>query len=346
MIAIYLKAHASRQAWRECCFRHRSGFTLIELLGAIAIIAALTVCPAAPPSPSMIPVGLADTTYAQGKSYFGRSNYVEYIAGDMPLIISAPHGGTLRPAEIPDRRNGEFTSDAYTEELARTVQQMFRSRFGHCPHVVLCRLDRRKVDCNRGIQEGADDHPGARQAWTDYHRFIEIARSNVLASAGTGFYIDLHGQSHPIKRIELGYCLTDSLLTNADRVVNGAAFADHSTIRTLARRTGVPFAELLRGTNSIGGLLAARGYPAVPSPVMPDPGPGNSYFDGGYSARRHSSLNGGTIDGVQMEVNYTGIRDNPANRTNFSLALMEAINAYFVSYYGLDLNTGKAFGSK
>ena len=200
------------------------------------------------------------------------------------------------------------------------MRQAFHNRFGHFPHIIICRLDRRKVDCNRDMVEGAGEDRGARQAWNDFQRFIEIARSNVLASAGRGFYIDLHGQSHAVKRVELGYCLTDSQLTNADRVLNEPAYADRSTIRSLARRTGVPFAELLRGTNSIGGLLAARGYPAVPSPTMPDPGSGNSYFDGGYNARRHSSVNGGAIDGVQMEVNYTGIRDNAVNRTNFSLA--------------------------
>ena len=63
--------------------------------------------------------------YEPGSSYFGRSNYVEYIAGDMPLIVSAPHGGTLHPLEIADRKRGEFTSDAYTEELARAAQQRF-----------------------------------------------------------------------------------------------------------------------------------------------------------------------------------------------------------------------------
>lgn len=290
--------------------------------------------------------GLGQTDYQPGQSYFGRSNYVEYIAGDMPLIISAPHGGALKPRQIPDRKQGEFTSDAYTEELARTVRQVLHHCFGHYPHIIICRLERRKVDCNREIEEGAGDQPGARQAWNDYQRFIEIARSNVLASTGKGFYIDLHGQSHAIKRVELGYCLTHSQLTNVDRVLNGPAYANRSTIRSLAQRTGLPLAELLRGTNSFGALLAAQGYPAVPSPTMPDPGRGNSYFDGGYNARRHGSANGGAIDGLQMELNLAGVRDTAINRTNFSLALAQVFDAYFTGYYGLDLKTGAASGSR
>ena len=246
-----VKSHISKRLSRAAAYR--------SLLPLLAL--GLALCSAR-----------GQPAYEPGKSYFGRSNYVEYIAGDMPLVISAPHGGTLRPPEIPDRKDGEFTSDANTEELARTVQQAFHNCFGHYPHVIICRLDRRKVDCNRDLEEGAGEAPGARQAWNDYQHFIQTARSNVLARTGKGFYIDLHGQSHAIKRVELGYCLTDSELTNANRMLNEPAYAERSTIRTLARRTGAPLSELLRGTNSLGGLLAAKGYPAVPSPGMPSPG--------------------------------------------------------------------------
>ena len=45
-------------------------------------------------------------TYVAGQTYFGRNNYIEYRAGNMPLIVSAPHGGTLTPAELPDRTYG------------------------------------------------------------------------------------------------------------------------------------------------------------------------------------------------------------------------------------------------
>ena len=289
---------------------------------------------------------LAETAYEPGKSYFGRSNYVVYIAGDMPLIISAPHGGILKPAALPDRKAGEFTHDDHVEEMARTLQQVLHQCFGHYPHIIICRVERRKVDCNREIEAGAGDQPGARQAWTDFQRFIAIARSTVLATTGKGFYIDLHGQSHTIKRAELGYCLTGSQLTNADRVLNAPAYANRSSIRNLAQRTGRPLAELLRGTNSFGALLAAQGYPAVPSPTMPDPGRDNPYFDGGYNARHHSSANGGAVDGLQMELNLKGVRDTAINRTNFSRALAQVLDAYFTAYYGFDLKTGAASGSR
>ncbi len=283
-------------------------------------------------------IGPGQTASWPGESRFGHSNYVEYLAGDLPLIISAPHGGSLKPAELPDRAQGEFTSDANTELLARTLHQVFYQRFGRRPHVIICRLERIKVDCNREIDEGAGMHPLARQAWLDFHNFIDAARSNVVTQTGRGLYIDLHGQNHPLKRVELGYCLTPSQLTNADCVLNeGSAFARATSIRGLAERGFVPFSTLLRGTNSLGGLLQAHGYPAVPSPAIPDPGRGNSFFDGGYNVRRYGSSGGGSIDGVQMELNLKGIRDTAAHRMKFCLALAEVLQVCLTQYYGFDL---------
>jgi hypothetical protein len=288
----------------------------------------------------------AAPAYEPGKSYFGRGNYTEYIAGDMPLILSAPHGGRWRPAEIPDRKRGTFAIDTHADDVARTMQQVFHSVFGRYPHVIICRLERHKVDCNRPIEEGAGADARARQAWTDYQEFIEGARSNVLATAGAGLYIDLHGHAHAFKRIELGYGPTGSQLTNDDRVLNGPAYADRSTIRSLVRRTRVPFSELLRGTNSLGALLAAKGFPAVPSSVMPNPGPGNPYFNGGYNARRHGSGRGDTVDGLQMELHYRGVRDSAVSRRNFSLALAQVLDGFFTNYYKLDLRTGTTCSGK
>lgn len=306
--------------------------------------------------------GAAQPAYQPGQCYFGRSNYVEYIAGDMPVIFSVPHGGELTPTEIPDRtcvgRSDDCAtiSDANTEELGLAVREVFRSYFGRSPYIVICRLKRTKLDCNRDIEEAAQGNVHAQQAWSEYHGYINSAASAVLADPGRGLCIDLHGQSHALKRVELGYLLTAEQLTNCDAVLNQPAFATQSSLRTLASAVLTPFSQLLRGSNSLGGLLLSRGYPSLPDPVTPNPwisagsnttvGNPADYFGGGFSTRLHSAAGqGGPMDGVQLEANLEGVRDTAANRASFALALAQALDSFFALHYRLDLKTGTALSA-
>jgi autotransporter-associated beta strand protein len=308
--------------------------------------------------------GLKFTTFAQpdvpNVAYFDRSNYVEYVAGDLPVIISAPHGGELTPSEIPDRQDDgsdpDFTTvtDSYTEETAFAMQGVFASCFGHIPHVIVCQLKRTKIDCNRSLYQGVyQSNVWATIAWNDFQNWINTASNTVVVQNGLGFYIDQHGQGHDIQRLELGYLLTADQLTNTDTKLNSSlTYPQDSSIRTLAtivsRKFSMPFAQLLRGTNSFGGLMESYGYPSVPDPDMPNPGNGtnpivypgdeNPYFDGGYNTAVHGSqTGGGPLDALQIEANMTGVRDNATDRTNYALAVAQTLDYFFTNYYGLDL---------
>ncbi|MFM9090207.1 MAG: hypothetical protein ACKOUK_00495, partial [Verrucomicrobiota bacterium] len=46
---------------------------------------------------------------------------MEYIAGDLPLVLTVPHGGRAQPADLPTRRKGVTVMDANTQELAREL---------------------------------------------------------------------------------------------------------------------------------------------------------------------------------------------------------------------------------
>ena len=262
-------------------------------------------------------------TPAAGTSYFGRNGYVEYIAGDLPLIISAPHGGTLTPVELPNRTGTGITTvrDTYTEELARTIGNVFQTRIGGRPHLVIMRLHRTKIDANREVSEAAQGHRLAERAWVEWHAYIEAAKHALIARHGTGFYIDLHGHGHTIPRLELGYLLGSTTLALPDATLDAPAYENQSSIRTLSQVSPASFPELLRGSRSLGALFEAEGIPAVPSPTAPNPGTA-PYFDGGYNTARHGARDGGPISGVQIESHYTGIRDTQAAREQFAIALV------------------------
>jgi autotransporter-associated beta strand protein len=275
--------------------------------------------------------------YEPGTTYFGRSNYIEYVAGDLPFILSAPHGGTLQPAELPLRTYGTFATDSNTEDLARRVRTEIQNRVGHVPHIIICRLDRDKIDANREIVEGAQGHPLTEIAWNEFQNFISSARTNVTARHGRGFYIDLHGHGHSIQRLELGYLLTATQLRLSDATLNSAFYENLSSIRALSQFSPLTFPQLLRGETSFGGLIASEGYPAVPCPDDPAPEVGDEYFNGGYNTVEHGSRDGGTIDGLQIESNSTGVRDTAPNRTAFAQALARALEEYFATHYQVSL---------
>lgn len=275
-------------------------------------------------------VGSVTTTFVAtatqpvaGTAYFGRNDYVEYIAGDLPLIISAPHGGTLTPTELPDRIGTSITTvrDTWTEELARTIGNVFQTRSGGRPHLIIMRLRRSKIDANREVVEAAQGHALAERAWAEWHLLIEAAKQQVIARHGTGFYMDVHGHGHEIPRLELGYLLSRTSLALSDAALDSPTYENQSSIRTLSEASPASFPELLRGARSLGALFEAEGFPAVPSPASPNAGTA-AYFDGGYNTARHASRAGGPISGVQLESHFVGVRDTQANRELFATALV------------------------
>ena len=287
--------------------------------------------PTTPIQPQPAPSG-----YTAGQTYFGRNHYVEYLAGEMPIVISAPHGGSLVPAEIPNRTWGETGTDTNTQDTARAVADALRARTGRPVHLVLCNLRRSKLDANREVAEAAQGNPFAIQAWTEYHGFIDAARQAISIRYGRGLYVDLHGHGHPKARLEIGYLLDAGDLGQSDTELDQSSMATQSSIRTLAVEADVPFSELLRGPTSLGGLLEGRGVPSVPSPSNPGPG-ADPYFNGGYSTARHGSQSGGPISGVQIECHYAGVRDTAANRAAFASALADVLAVYVNQHFRMAL---------
>lgn len=265
-------------------------------------------------------------------TWMGRNDYVEYQAGTLPLVLSAPHGGTMEPAEIPDRSWGTTVRDIYTDELAYAIADALEARTGERPHLIVSHLHRRKLDPNREIVEAAQDNPRAQQTWREFQSLIEHASDRVEEEFGEGYYIDLHGHGHPIQRIELGYLLGATTLGLSDQALDAGGYADNTSVPALVASSGASLSVLLRGPDALGTLLEDRGLPATPSAQQPGPGD-NPFFSGGYNTRRHGSFDGGAISGVQIELNYFGVRDTPEHRALFAEGLADALAAYLPRWY-------------
>ena len=291
--------------------------------------------------------------YVPGQSYFGRNNYIEYIAGNTPVVLSAPHGGALNPTDIPDRTTtacgGAATTvtDLNTVELARAMQQRYFARFGKYPHVILTHLSRKKIDTDRSVVEAACGNADAKIAFVEWHDFIDVATTSALQTFGKAWYMDMHGHGHNIQRLEIGYLLSATALNLTDASLNAnTAFRDSASIRTIAEGSPLTFSQMLRGSTSLGGLYASVGFNAVPSSVDPRPST-DPYFTGGYNTRRHTcgaeatlyaGVTGGKVCGVQVETNFIGLRDNAVNRDHFGDATAYALQAFLLAHWGLQID--------
>lgn len=295
----------------------------LRLLIALLVLAAASPAPAATPAPKV-----------PGQSYFGTARHMEYIAGDLPLVLTVPHGGRAQPADLPTRRKGVTVMDANTQELARELVAELERLSGGRVHLILSHLHRSRLDPNREIVEAANGHPGAEQVWREFHAAIEGALAAAVARHGFAFLVDLHGHSHPVARLELGYALAAPQLNRGDKEFDASGVISLSTLSDLHARRGGSAADLIRGPRSLGTLLAAGGLPATPS--GPDPQPGNQpFFAGGYIVQRHAAAAGTPkVDGLQIECPRAGVRDTPENRARFGRISAPVLLEFLRENYG------------
>jgi hypothetical protein len=277
-------------------------------------------------------------TYIPGNTYYDSTGFVEYRAGNLPIIISTPHGGSLEPASIPDRNCAGcvYLKDSWTKPIAEGIYDSFYQQNGCYPHMIINLLHRKKFDANRDIGDAADGNFTVEQAWNGYHDFIESAKAQVVIDYGRGLFLDIHGHAHTIQRIELGYLLSASELQLSDSILNMPISVAKSSIRTLTSDNiqGLNHSELLRGQNSFGTLLDDKGFPSVPSFTDPFPDISEAYFSGGYNIVRHGSRdNEGEIDAIQLELNQD-VRFNTPTRE----LLIDSITTSAIEYFDFHYN--------
>ncbi|MBW7934037.1 MAG: hypothetical protein H3C62_10595 [Gemmatimonadaceae bacterium] len=290
--------------------------------------AAPTAAPATPSTPSTPSTPALDTT-----------GFLEFVAGTAPLVIVAPHGGSLKPATVPDRTCAgcELLADANTEDLAQRVVASFERLTGKRPYLALNHLHRVKFDGNRDLDEATGGNAILNGVWNSWQVNLDSSTARAArVGGGRALYIELHGHAHAIPRIEIGYLLTGTQLRSSDAALSAGQVMRQSSIARLVSdaKSGASDVGLLRGATSLGAMLWAAGYPAVPSPTDPAPAAADSYFNGGYNTVRHGSSTGGATDAIQVECYSPGIRDTQANRTAFADAMAAILESYLRTHYG------------
>lgn len=266
-----------------------------------------------------------------GCSYFDEQKYVEYVAGDLPIVLVVSHGGSKEPSHIPRRKKGNgvnMNADLKTLSLSRELAKELSIRTKRYAHLIANHLHRSRLDPNRGIRIGAQDNLDAKQAWRAFHNTIKAALVQAKQHHGFAFLIDVHGCNR--EDIELGYGLHSRELSVEPLTPE---LLNRSTLRDIYKSTNGNPTELLRGTSSLGGLLTNKYANVIPSPKKPYPV--NGYFSGGFIVCRYTvstaSIPG--VSGVQIEVPLK-IRKDP---NQFAHDAVSALLIFFKRYYKISL---------
>jgi len=307
------------------------GLRLTPGLGVILVI--LLAIPLAG-GPSGAASTLAGVPTPEGET--AGPDWVETLDGNLPIILSVPHGGELRPNGIPDREDAILLNDPGSLQFTRDLAQALSDLTGRQPYLVINHLARSKLDPNRSLGLGAQGDPSASAAWEAYHDALVRAERMATQECGWGAYFDVHSNGRPEPRVEFGYGLSVDDFDRSDKALDNRQYVLRSNIRSLGTWATEDFSQILRGSGSLGGLLEAHGYSVAPSPQ--NPVPQRDYFDGGLSVALHGSRSGGSIDSVQIEVPFAQLEE--PRRPVLARLLAEAIVTWMDRAYGFDLGSG------
>lgn len=239
---------------------------------------------------------------------YDENKWTEYIPGNMPLVISVPHGGNIMIEGLEANSCPGYNShyDFGTIEIARAIQKEFEEKYKLRPHIIICHLSRKHVDQNRDIEVATCGKEIMKAPWNKFHGFIDIALKEAVKSFGKAIYVDLHGHPHTKQRVELGYSINKKEL---------AALKDQNVPANLAQKSSLrnfftgswdkdrSISDLLIGETSFGTLLVNNGIPTVPSAQVKAPLSSEPYFaaETVYNTPTYTSVKYPNVIGWQVE---------------------------------------------
>jgi N-formylglutamate amidohydrolase len=207
---------------------------------------------------------------------------VTVIEGELPIVISAPHGGTLSIPDCPLRTKKETPQfatvlDTGTDLLAQAIATKLEARLKKKPWVVIANFSRKYVDANRKEAWGVESDAG-KAVYSAYHKALRRAVDEVRRTNKTGLLIDVHGQS-----------------TDAQTVFRGTD--NRKTVFQTLEHQGEPS---FTGRDSFLGHLESLGVVISPTCQESDKLEHPKY-DGGYIVQAYGSKKKGSIDAIQLE---------------------------------------------
>jgi N-formylglutamate amidohydrolase len=242
----------------------------------------------------------------ESQNQIQRENYVIFQRGDLPIIITAPHGGKIKIPEIPDRQNGTTVWDGYSLELAQLVSDELFKLIGARPYIVLAEFSRKNIDANRPPSK-AYENLNAKKYYDFYHGIINEFIHEIKIKFPRAILLDFHAQGK-----------------NDQIVYRGTQ--DCTTVASLLKKFGQ---KALSGPKSILGNLENRGYKIFPNQNQQQKAEDSAY-NGGYTVGHYGSHRAQGIDAIQLEFGWD--YRNPATNLPVAHDIAQSIAQFYGSY--------------
>jgi len=130
----------------------------------------------------------------------GGDDSVRFSKGDLPLILTVPHDGTVVPHDVPARKpenlaRDKVNRDVGTAPLAERIAKRLEEQLGKRPYLVIERIERKYLDVNRSEQDALQS-PAMQPAYRAYHQQIAAYVAEIRDRFPSGaLLIDVHGES-------------------------------------------------------------------------------------------------------------------------------------------------------
>ncbi len=227
---------------------------------------------------------------------------IDIQKGELPIIISAPHGGRLPITDCPLRTNTkapQFVTvlDTNSDKLAQATAKELQKLTGKKPWLIIAKFSRKYVDANRPEADGTESGSG-KAVYQRYHaalrEAVEANKSNPKA-----LLIDFHSQG---KTKDLIYRGTgNSLSLKSKSLADVSAFLNGLEQATLKLEPAT--------ANTI-----AKEHPS---------------FNGGYITRHYGASQPNGINAIQLEIGADYRNKESIPKT--AIAIAEAIQAHLES---------------
>lgn len=240
------------------------------------------------------------------------SDLVIAESGEMPIILTAPHGGVQDVPDCTARTpvGTRFVNrpDQHTDILARGIADEIKRLTGKPPYLVMARFHRKFIDANRRADE-AYGAPGCAAVYDAYHAAIRRLIEEIRTKHPHAMLFDIHGQAaHP------------------DSILRGTHHG--SAVTRLLARAGAP---AVTGPDSVFGRFAAMGYHIVPlNNTSPTDRVEAKGYTGGHTVALYGSPHEGGIDAMQLEFGRALRTQDVISKTARDTA--EAITAFYARY--------------